>query len=116
MWTRTTSLGLLAFLAELRSQAANGNAATIAVKAVWHNSFAKAIGNDIQTRLANVLGAGAVSMQEAGMAVRGIGEGNQLRIAALALGLPLNPGFPDDLILVDTAPPDLKFGDLTSVS
>jgi hypothetical protein len=108
-------LGLLAFLAELRNQAANGDAPTIAVKAVWHNSFAKTIGsgNDIQTRLANVLGAGGVSMQAAGMAVRGIGEGNQLRIAALALGLPLNPGFPDDLILVDTAPPTVKFGDLS---
>lgn len=108
-------LGLLDLVAEVRQQEANGEPATIQIDGLWHNSFARTIGdgNDIQSRLAGVLGAGAPSMNAAGMALRGIGEGGKLRTDALALGIPLNAGFPDQVIMVDTAPAVPRIGNLT---
>jgi len=108
-------LGLLDFMAELRAQDANGDACTIDVSGLWHNSFAKTIGsgNDIQARLASAVGMAGASMSAAGMAVQGIGEGNKLRIDALALGIPINEGFSDDLIILDTAPDPRALGELS---
>lgn len=99
------AIGLLDFLAELRQQRDNGAPETIAVQALWHNAFSRTIGSGtaIQGRLAALLaGAGSV-MTAAGMALRGIAEGAQLRAAAAALDLPVNAGFPGDLVLVGAA-------------
>ena len=83
--------GLLDFAAELRQQKADNKDATIGADAIWHNTFSQTIGsgNDIVARLKTLLaksvGAGQ-SMSIAGMAVEGIGQGNQLRLAQRHLG------------------------------
>lgn len=45
-------------------------------------------------------------------AVNGISQGNQLRVKAQQLGIAINEGFPDDLILTDTAPSTIPLGNI----
>jgi glyoxylase-like metal-dependent hydrolase (beta-lactamase superfamily II) len=112
-------VGLLDLVAELRRQQADGEPATLEIRELWHNSFSRAIDQDgtLQARLRSLLSVpgAAQEMTLAGEAVAGIGEGNSLRLAALAMTppIPLNPDFPDDLILVDTAGDPRSFGDMT---
>jgi len=110
-------IGLLDLVAELRHQAANGLDVTLTIAELWHNSFARTVdpGGGIQSRLRTILGASgaAQQMQVASASFLGIGEGNSLRLAALAMGLPINPGFTDDLIIVDTAGAPRNFGNLS---
>jgi beta-lactamase superfamily II metal-dependent hydrolase len=109
--------GLLDFAAELRQQKADNKDATIGADAIWHNTFSQTIGsgNDIVTRLKTLLaksaGAGQ-NMSIAGMAVEGIGQGNQLRLAAKALGIPMNPGTPNNLICTNDLPKPIFFDNL----
>ena len=99
--------GLLDLLAELRRQEANGEATTLSVKELWHNSFSRTIdpGGGLQVRLRDALRAAGAAQQMAlaSEASLGIGEGNSLRLAALTMQLPINSGFANDLITVDTA-------------
>jgi hypothetical protein len=109
--------GLLDFLAELRKQKGDNTSATIAVDSIWHNTFSQTIGsgNDIQTRMKAMLTKSVGSRQAmtfAGMAVDGIGEGNRLRLAAQALGIPKNPGTPHDMICVDDLPQPIVYDNL----
>jgi beta-lactamase superfamily II metal-dependent hydrolase len=109
--------GLLDFVAELRKQKTDSTDATIASDAIWHNTFSQTIGsgNDIQTRMKTVLTKSAAVSQPmtlAGMAVKGVGEGNRLRLAAQALGIPKNPETPHDLICVDDLPTPIVFDNL----
>jgi hypothetical protein len=110
-------IGLLDLIAELRRQAANGEAVTLTINQLWHNSFARTLDPDggIQSRLRSALAvSGALQqMTLASAAALGIGEGNSLRLAALAMGLAINPGFTDDLIIVDTAGAPRTFGNLS---
>lgn len=106
-------IGLLDYFAELRTE--NGAGTLPAVKGLWHNSFARAIdpSGEIRSRLQGLMTVEAASvMAHAGMAINGIAEGNSLRLAAQTLQIPINSGFPDDLILVDTATDPVKFGNL----
>ncbi len=109
-------IGLLDLLAELRQQRANGVAETISIDALWHNAFSQTIGsgNDIEARLQAVMAmAGAQAMTLADMAVQGIGEGHQLRLAAIALGIPINPGFASGFVRADDALDDIAFDNLS---
>jgi hypothetical protein len=105
-------IGLLDYFAELRGTA---NPSLPAAGGLWHNSFTRTLdtAGDIQVRMnALVTNTRAAVMTAAGAAVNGIGEGNSLRLAATALGVPLNQGFPSDLVLVDTAPSPITFQNL----
>jgi hypothetical protein len=108
--------GLLDLLTQLRDQRANNQPETIAVDGLWHNSFSRAIDStgDIESRLrALVASAGPQAMEQTGIAVLGIGEGDKLRQDALALGLPINQGFANDLVCVDDAPAPVTLDNLT---
>ena len=108
--------GLLDFFAELQDQRANGLPETIPVAALWHNSFARTIddGGGIQNRLRTALAlAQTATMPNAMAGVMGIGEGQRLRLLAAQLEVPVNQGFPADLICVDDAPAPIQLGGLT---
>jgi len=110
-------IGLLDLLAELRQQRANGSAETIAVDGLWHNTFSRTIGsgNNIEARLKVMMTSAATASQVmtiAGMAIQGIGEGNQLRLAAATLGTPVNAGVANDLVAQDTIPLSIKLDNL----
>ena len=106
--------GLLDLLAEIRTQRANGDPETVGLSAFWFNSFSQTIevDNEVEARVKALIGMGNAgrTMATAGMAVQGIGEGNQLRLGAGALGLPVNPGFPRDLVSLETAPEAIVLG------
>lgn len=105
-------IGLLDYFASLRQN----DPLLPEVDNLWHNSFRQTvdpngqIGARLQTLMTNTR---AASMNNAGMAVNGIAEGNNLRIAAAALNIPANAGFPAGLVLVDTAPGPISFGNLS---
>ena len=86
-------VGLLELFAELRQQTA-----PIAVAELWHNSFAKTIGDgtNVQARfqamMASVAGANTI-MSNSADEVNTIEDGNKLRLDALALTMPINTGF-----------------------
>lgn len=104
--------GLLDYFADLRQ----GPADLPGVRVLWHNSFAQTVDRDggVEARLRS---AGVQSrmkvMANSGMALLGIEDGHRLRAAANALGIPLNAGFADGLILIDTVPGPLDLGGAT---
>lgn len=110
--------GLLDLIAELREQQASGKKETIAIDALWHNTFSQTIGrgNDIEARIETLrasVGARDEAMAIAGMVVEGIGEGHQLSLAASALGLPINLDFHNGLVSLDEAPKTITLGNLS---
>jgi hypothetical protein len=109
--------GLLDLLAELRRQAANNEEVTLEVRQLWHNSFSRTIdpNGGIQARLKSILSASGAAQQMtlASAAALGIGEGNNLRLAALAMQLPINPNFANDVITVDSAGAPRTFDNLS---
>lgn len=112
------AIGLLDLVAELRDQRANNQTELVSIGAVWHNSFARTLGDgtDIQARVTSAMQkaqAAGASLSHGGAALLGIQEGHDLRMAVKALGRPINPGFPNDLVTVDTAPNALAFGPLS---
>jgi len=110
--------GLMDLMADLRQQRAGDATETIAIDALWHNAFSQTIGssNDIEARLRIFLAnASSASnrMTMTSVAIEGIGEGNQLRLAAAALGIPINPGFSHDIVCLDEAPEPIALGNLS---
>jgi hypothetical protein len=108
-------VGLVDLVTQLRAERANNQAETIAIEGLWHNSFALSLDptGDIAPRLRTMLAAShPQSMGQTGIAVAGIGEGDRLRQNALALGLPLNQGFPGGLVCVDDAPAPVQLDNL----
>lgn len=109
--------GLLELTMQLREQRVNGQIETIAVDALWHNSFARMIDKmgDLMPHLKVLIESvdDPKMMELSGMAVDGISEGDQLRLDALALKIPINNSFPNDLVCVDTSPDPMKLGNLT---
>ena len=110
--------GLMDLLAALEEDKANGQPPRIAVAGLWHNSFQKAIDPDGEVTqrmqmLMTMAGAANVAMPLAADAFFGVKEGNRLRILAKKLKLPVNKGFQDDLVMLETATQPSKFGKLT---
>jgi beta-lactamase superfamily II metal-dependent hydrolase len=100
--------GLIDFFTDLRDAAGPHY---IAVRGLWMNTFTKspeASGLEPKIR---ALGAQAPATMAAAT-VQTIGEGNDLTIKAAQIGVTVNDGFPDRLVLVDTAPAPIPFGDL----
>jgi ribonuclease BN (tRNA processing enzyme) len=104
--------GLLDLFAVLRQDHDGGKKNTISVGGLWHNAFSQTIDpkNDIHPRMKEMLAAAksaGMSMAATEFTIEGILEGHQLRLAALALGVPLNPGFTDGVIRAETAPKEI---------
>lgn len=109
-------IGLLDFFAELRASKDTGGEPLIRVDALWHNSFSDTVDPDdvIAPRLAAVASTANMSvMSSTGIAVLGVNEGRSLRVAATALGVPMNPKFAKNIITADTATAPRKVGPLT---
>lgn len=109
-------VGLLDFFAELRESKDTGTKALIGVDALWHNSFSDTVDPDdvIAPRLAAAISSANMSvMSSTDIAVLGVNEGRSLRIAATALGVPMNAKFSKSLISVDTAGAPRMVGPLT---
>jgi Metallo-beta-lactamase superfamily len=111
-------IGLLDLFTELLDQKVNDKPKIIEVEGLWHNSFARTIGNgtDVEPRLrtlfANSNSANSI-MANAGNAFLGIGEGQHLRLTATQLGVPINRGFDRDLVAPEDAPQAIALGNLT---
>ena len=104
--------GLLDYIGDIRA----ATAGLPAVHALWHNSFAKTIdvNGTIATRAQTLLAtATAQVMSNSAVVINGIPEGNQLRTQALAVPIPLNQGFPDEVLIADTAGAPKEFSNLT---
>jgi hypothetical protein len=104
-------IGILDLLAEMEKQDANNLPRTIKIDAIWHNTFDKTIGegNDIANRVnAVVATAGAAAratMLSTNDVLTGIAEGSKLRSLAEKLEIPINSGFQNKLISLDTSSP-----------
>ena len=111
-------VGLLDLFAALDEDDTNERSRRIDIRGVWHNSFQKSLDPDgeitqrMQTLMAMAASAN-VTMPSAANEFFGVKEGHQLRILAKKLKLPVNKGFQNDLIIVETAPQPFKFGKLT---
>mgnify|MGYP001040865155 CR=1 FL=1 len=101
--------GLLDLMTEVREQRDRHVAEMIKMNALWHNAFSQTIGrdNDIQARLEMRLAAAGTArriMTMTDAVALSIRQGDELRSAAQGLDIPINAGFPNDLISVDGAP------------
>ena len=101
-------LGLIDLFNDLLQAQVAGTPPVIGVSELWHNSFElvpgnPAVENDVKAAFATASASGA-AMETFGASVLGQGEGFQLRIKALQLGLTPNLGFPNQEIRVETAP------------
>jgi hypothetical protein len=111
-------VGLLDLFAALEEDQVNEEPALVAVGGLWHNSFPKTLDPDgeITARLQtvmNIAGSAGAAMPLAADAFYGVREGFRLRIMARKLGIPVNAGFPNDLIIAESAPKPLALGDLS---
>lgn len=112
--------GLVDFFAELRDQAAAGEPPLIPTAALWHNSFSRALDPErtIAPRFAAVVASATALaaqgvMSHSEVALLGIEQGNSLRVMARQLAIPINEGFPDDLITPETWPEAFDFNGIT---
>ena len=97
------AIGLLDLFADLVAGPPAGGEQVV-VGEVWHNSFSIVPGDpEIDNQARAVLQGAGAAMASLGAQVLGIDHGNQLRIRALQLNLPLNAPFPGGVILTDTA-------------
>ena len=108
--------GILDLFGELRTGPPGGSPGHLPpIDALWHNSFAHAVGSaDLEPTVRAVLGdvtRRQAAMPALAMVLRGVGEGDALRAAALAVGIGSDP-FPDSQVLLDGRPPIL-LDDLT---
>jgi hypothetical protein len=110
-------VGLLDFLAALEEDDANERPRRVAVAGLWHNSFSSTLdpNGEITTRLQMLMtmaGSMGMAMPLAADSFLGVKEGHRLRILARKLSIPVNKGFADDLITVETATETISLGKL----
>ncbi len=109
--------GLLDFFATLEEAQSHHTPPLIPVRALWENSFDKTIGagTDVQPRMMDLLSTAAtrgIRMAAVDAQLSSIGQGNQLRIAALSLNIPIDPGFGSQPIAVETAPNPIQLDNM----
>jgi hypothetical protein len=103
-------VGVLDLLAEMEKQDANNLPRIIKIDTIWHNTFDKTIGegNDIKNRVNGVFAVGGAAaratMLSTNSVLTGIAEGDKLRSLAERLEIPVNSGFEDKLVSLDTSP------------
>ena len=104
-------LGMLDLFGELRDPGPDGHAGTLPpIDGLWHNSFARAVGGaDIEPTVRAVLRErrrlGAAMPGVAGVSCAGSARATHCVAGALALGIPLDAGFPGGQILVGLGQP-----------
>lgn len=118
-------IGLVDLFAELRLAQLQGQTPLIGVDAVWMNSFA--FDAAVAPSLAHIVippatapapalavptPLAAVEDAERLAPLQGVAEGMDLRELLARLQLPVNGGFPGELVTVDTAPPQLDLNGL----
>ncbi|HID87872.1 MAG TPA: hypothetical protein EYP55_10935, partial [Anaerolineae bacterium] len=109
--------GLLDLMTELRQQRDGGAAETIAIGALWHNTFSQTLGSDIEARFRMLMEDVVASREVMILSDRmdkSIRQGDQLTQFAAALRIPINPEFASHhLICVDEAPGPIVLGNLS---
>jgi len=101
--------GIIDFFSELESLRSSNQPPLLAVDALWYNSFSNTIdtaGANIHSRLSSIM-SGVASphmMAHTNTLLASFDMGNQLRIKSQLLGLSVNEGFPDNIVVADTAP------------
>jgi beta-lactamase superfamily II metal-dependent hydrolase len=111
-------IGLLDLLAALEDDQVSGRRLRTRIASLWHNSFERTIdrtGKVGQQMQANMMMFSAARMNTALAkdtleTFYGIKEGNRLRLMARKLGIPINKGFTNDILLAARTP--VKFGPL----
>jgi hypothetical protein len=111
-------VGLLELFADIEDDKVSARQLRNRVGHVWLNSFARTVdaAGDISRglqSLAAMASTAGVAMPLVMDAFYGIKEGHRLRLLAQKLQIPINSGFKDDLILVDTATRSVDFGPLS---
>jgi beta-lactamase superfamily II metal-dependent hydrolase len=101
--------GLLDLLDEMRAPARSTTTADLPqIARLWHNSFSQAVGSaEIEPAVRQALASAnqaSIAMPAMATVMRGVGEGDALRAAALALSIPANEGFADNHVLVGAKP------------
>ena len=108
-------VGLLDLLGAMRERS-SGAPPLPRIEALWHNAFGQALGSfELEPRVRAALaaaGQSATPMPLAAAVLRGVGEGDELRKAAQALRIPINPGFTEGHVRLDGAP-GIRLGDLS---
>jgi len=106
--------GLLDLMDELTEQRESGSRETIAVDALWHNTFSQTLGDDVEDRFRTLMdeaGAARDLMPFSDTADKSIRQGDELTQLAGELGIEINPEFaPRRLISVDDAPGPIEAG------
>ena len=108
--------GLLDLMDELTEQRESGSRETIAVDALWHNTFSQTLGDDVEDRFRTLMdeaGAARDLMPFSDTADKSIRQGDELTQLAGELGIEINPEFaPRRLISVDDAPGPIELANL----
>ncbi len=110
--------GLLDLFSELRFSHGSGLPPVIEVGGLWENGFDKTIApaagseNRIRSILSHA-GARGFQMSNTATFAGSISQGNQLRIAARALGIPIDDGFDTGPITMDTAPQPISMENMS---
>ncbi|HEX8821790.1 MAG TPA: hypothetical protein VF794_17830, partial [Archangium sp.] len=109
------AVGLVALFAELFEQQVNEQPLLVHPQALWHNAFSQTMTHEIQTRLATALASSPAqaSLQATQGVLMGVSEGSKLRGLVTSLDLPLNPGFTEQLVSVDTQPAPFQSANLS---
>jgi hypothetical protein len=110
-------VGLLDLFAAMRASApaSSPGSGLPPIRALWHNAFGQALGSlELEPRVRAALeaaGRSATPMPLSAAVLRGVGEGDELRKAAQALRIPINPGFAQGHVRLDGTP-GVRLGDL----
>ncbi|MFQ5858500.1 MAG: ComEC/Rec2 family competence protein [Anaerolineae bacterium] len=108
--------GLLDLMTELRAQRDSGAPETIAIGALWHNTFSQTLGDDVETRFRMLMqsaGATREVMIFSDKADRSIRQGDELTQLATTLDIRINPEFVRRrLICVGEASGPIELGNL----
>jgi len=97
-------MGLVELLAELVQQQVNDSDPIVKPQALWHNAFSQTLTPQLQQRLAQAVDSAPnkAALQATPGVLTSISNGSKLRGLATDLSLPVNPGFGDMPICVDT--------------
>jgi beta-lactamase superfamily II metal-dependent hydrolase len=109
--------GLLDLMAELRRQRDGRKAETISIDTLWHNSYRRTMGDEVEARFRLLVeDAGPLSEimapSPSGSMDKSISQGDRLTEAADALGIEINPFTHERPICVDDAPAPIPFDNL----
>jgi len=111
-------VGVLELLADIEDDTVSERPPRNRIAQLWLNSFTRAldpageISRGLQS-VAAIASTAGVAMPQAMDAFYGVRQGQRLRLLAQKLQIPINRGFPDDLILVETAKQAVAFGPLS---